>query len=205
MSTTTRAEASRLNGSKSHGPITETGKSRSSRNAVKHGLFAGLDAPLDPGEAEVSKDFLSALIGNYSPQTPEQLNLVMKIVKCECRLLKIGALESSIYAVQPSDEEDKNLFYSRLVTTLTKVTRIERSVLQTLRETKEQLQELKAGSLPEIASTPPSPKIEKFQNEPKPFRQNVPQPAPTPSSARLEIGYPSKLHKKLQKRTPALA
>jgi hypothetical protein len=199
MSVTTRAEASRLNGSKSQGPTTEAGKSQSSRNAVKHGLFARLDAPLDPGEAEISKDFLAALITNYSPQTPEQLNLVMKIVKCECRLLKIGALESSIYAVEPTEEEDKNLFYSRLVTTLTKVSRIEKNVLQTLRETKEGLRELQANSVP------PAPQIETFQNEPEPVRQTNPTPAPHLASTELGTGYPTKLYKKMQTRTPAVA
>jgi hypothetical protein len=204
MSTTTRAEASRQNGSKSHGPTTEEGKAKSSRNGIKHGLFASLGAPIDEREAEMSTDFQAALMSEYAPQTVEQLKLVVTIVKCECRLLRISTLESSIYAVKPNDEEDQNLFYSRLVTTLTKVTRIEKNILQTLRETKEELDELRANSLPEVVSKAPSPEFGKFQNEPKPTRDAVPRTASTSDPEELKIGYPTKVYKNLQKRSSEL-
>ena len=38
--TPAQIEASRRNGSRSHGPLTPEGKARASRNAVKHGLTA---------------------------------------------------------------------------------------------------------------------------------------------------------------------
>ena len=48
MSTEAQQEASRLNGAKSHGPVTPEGKAISSQNSLKFGAYSKL--PLLPGE-----------------------------------------------------------------------------------------------------------------------------------------------------------
>lgn len=85
--------ANRANAKKSRGPITPGGRRNSSRNSVRHGLYA--QCILLPGE---SRDrylkLLSDLTTEFNATTPSELDLVETMAFCRWRLLRIWTLQA---------------------------------------------------------------------------------------------------------------
>ena len=69
MATTAQIAANRSNAAKSTGPLTKSGKARSSRNALRHGLTAEqvVISGEDPAAFETLQDDLYA---HYQPADP---------------------------------------------------------------------------------------------------------------------------------------
>ena len=77
----------------STGPRTEEGKQRSSRNSLKHGLFAR--TILVPGESREEFDrHLAGYREEYKPETPTEDDLVRLLAETVWRRNRIPALES---------------------------------------------------------------------------------------------------------------
>jgi hypothetical protein len=82
--TEAQKQAARENGKKSKGPVTEEGKTRSRRNAVKHGLADGKAIAMPPDlEAAAEREF-AAFCTQYHPRT-----------ECETRLVRTAAIASA--------------------------------------------------------------------------------------------------------------
>jgi len=95
MRTKAQIEASRLNGAKSHGPVTPQGKQRSSQNAVKHGLSARtvvLCAENHDLFNQLEQDYIDSL----QPTTVLELHLVQRIAVAEWRLRRAWAVSTAI-------------------------------------------------------------------------------------------------------------
>lgn len=94
MRTEQQRNASRINGAKSHGPVTPEGKLISSANAMKHGLLAR--AIVIPGE---SADHLAALSARFHaefrPRTEAETHHVETMIMCRWRLHRVWELESA--------------------------------------------------------------------------------------------------------------
>ncbi len=90
-----RAAASRANGAKSRGPLTDQGKSHSSKNSLRHGLRA-----LDPFAAQESDKTWIALHARFvrelRPRTEHERDLVKIAASAHWRRLSLWSLEKSI-------------------------------------------------------------------------------------------------------------
>lgn len=93
MRTQAQIEASRANGAKSKGPVTEEGKNRASRNATRHGLLA--ETVVLKGESiERFHDHLAGFIAEFKPESSLELELVEKMAVFRWRQLSVWGRET---------------------------------------------------------------------------------------------------------------
>jgi hypothetical protein len=118
--TLSRAEASRINGAKSHGPKTEDGRRAASLNAIKHGLTAETVVLPNESEEEYQAD-LHAYLQHFAPANKPEIDLVLQLASAQWRLARYTAVEMSLFDIQMEksrkyiDKEWKNIDESRRV------------------------------------------------------------------------------------------
>lgn len=89
-----QAAASRENGAKSQGPITEAGKARSSMNAMKSGLYSKKRFIDGESEAEFNALF-EEFVASYDPQGPVESILVDRMVMARWRMFRVERAEAA--------------------------------------------------------------------------------------------------------------
>ncbi len=95
MSTLRQAEAARINGAKSLGPITPEGKLRVAHNAVKHGLLG--KALLLRGEsAELLEHLRQSFVAIHQPANDAEYLIVEEIVAAKWRLRRVWSIETRL-------------------------------------------------------------------------------------------------------------
>lgn len=104
----TRPEQSRINGAKSKGPATATGKARSSRNALKHGLTAKKHTVLDVEDKSEYDAVSNAAVDEFRPQSAYALRLVEKLAHLDWRLERLAILETAYLNHQVNQNLDDN-------------------------------------------------------------------------------------------------
>src|SRR5215813_8629973 len=99
MSSLRQIEANRLNAQRSTGPVTEEGKKRSRRNAVRHGLTAEtvIDALED---AEDYAAFEMAVTTDYDAQSAVEREMVLRLASLLWRLRRATAIETGLFKAQ---------------------------------------------------------------------------------------------------------
>ena len=98
MASDAQIKANQKNAQLSTGPSSETGKAKSSLNAVKTGLTGRTVLP--PGDdAEAYQKHVDGFFGRWKPAEDQERNLVQSLADTEWRLLRIPALEMGIYAI----------------------------------------------------------------------------------------------------------
>ncbi len=101
-----KAAASRENGKKSHGPTTESGREKSSRNAIKHGIFSQVKV-LDEESAEELEALLDALVVELDAVGLLEAHYVNEIAKVIFKKARLSRAETA--AIQ---RERANILYA---------------------------------------------------------------------------------------------
>ena len=103
MTTLRQIEANRRNARLSTGPVTDDGKKRSRRNALRHGLTAEtvIDALED---ADDYAAFEMAIKADHDAQTAVERELVLRLASLLWRLRRATAIESGLFQTQATDQ-----------------------------------------------------------------------------------------------------
>ena len=99
MTSSRQIQANRLNAQLSTGPVSENGKQRSRRNAVRHGLTAEtiIDALED---AEDYASFEMAVAADFEARRAVERELVLRLASVLWRLRRATAIESGLFRIQ---------------------------------------------------------------------------------------------------------
>jgi hypothetical protein len=98
-----RVRANRANALLSTGPRTDSGKQRSSINALRHGLTAA--SAVLPSEDQAAFDaHRRGFFDEYQPATPTETQLVQELADTSWRLNRIPLLEAALLSKDPSPQ-----------------------------------------------------------------------------------------------------
>jgi hypothetical protein len=92
-------EANRRNAARSTGPVTEAGKNRSRRNAIRHGLCAETVVGLLE-DVEDYRGFEAAIIADYDAETAVERELVLRLASLLWRIRRATSIETSLLHTQ---------------------------------------------------------------------------------------------------------
>lgn len=99
MTSFRQIDANRRNAQRSTGPITQEGKKKSRRNAVRHGLTA--ETVIDELEdAEDYAAFEMAITADYDAHSAAERELVLRLASVLWRLRRATAIESGLFEIQ---------------------------------------------------------------------------------------------------------
>src|SRR5271170_7998736 len=99
-------EANRRNAQNSTGPKCPEGKSRSSRNNLRHGLTGHISL-LPTEDREAHDAFCAELIEDFHPETPMERQLAQSIAEDFWRLNRVPAIENNMFALGHTNEQSE--------------------------------------------------------------------------------------------------
>lgn len=99
MTSFRQLDANRRNARHSTGPVTEEGKKRSRRNAVRHGLTAEtvIDALEDANDYAA---FELSITADYDAQSATEREMVLRLASLLWRLRRATAIETGLFKIQ---------------------------------------------------------------------------------------------------------
>ena len=106
MTSFRQIEANRRNATRSTGPTTESGKERSRRNAVRHGLCAETVVEIVE-DVDDYRGFEASVISDYDAQTAVQRELVLRLASPLWRLRRIISIETDLLRIQSEILRDR--------------------------------------------------------------------------------------------------
>ena len=105
MASDRQIAANRLNARKSTGPKTDRGRSRTRRNAIKHGLTARTVVEVFEDDAEF-RTFARGVISAFRPTSPMHHELTHRLAALLWRLRRAQAIETGLLGIQGKLQRD---------------------------------------------------------------------------------------------------
>jgi hypothetical protein len=105
MTSLRQLEANRRNATRSTGSITEAGKHRSRRNAVRHGLCS--ETVIGILEYIGFQGFEAAIIADYDAETAVERELVLRVASLLWRIRRATSIETSLLRTQAEILRDR--------------------------------------------------------------------------------------------------
>ena len=106
MATESQLNANRQNSQLSTGPVTESGKAKSSRNALTLGLYTRQDY-VKPEERDFYKEFCEQLYNDLLPMSHLEETFVSEIIGASWRLRRCSIAESELEAWDDTTEKTR--------------------------------------------------------------------------------------------------
>ena len=103
-SSTRRIEASRANGARSHGPVTDAGKEMSSQNAIKHGLLSRIVVLKNEGPTGFA-DVMAEHLERFQPADGVEYEIVEEMVTASWQLRRGWSIETRLLDESFNDAE----------------------------------------------------------------------------------------------------
>ena len=103
MSSIKQIKANQLNSQLSTGPTTPEGKSTSSSNSLKHGIYS--TAILLPHEDPAAyQSMCDEFVTDLRPVGALERTLVQRLIDCQWRMNRLDAIEAGFYEEYPNDD-----------------------------------------------------------------------------------------------------
>jgi hypothetical protein len=106
MSSVLKSETARINGAKSHGPVTPEGKARSAANSRRHGL-ASASILMDGESAEDFELLRLDFLNQFQPRTAVETDLVDVMAIARWRLRRLLTIEAHLFDLEIVDRKDQ--------------------------------------------------------------------------------------------------
>jgi len=106
MSTQRKIDSARANGAKSHGPVTEEGRKKSSMNALKHGLTARTVLFSNDNHDEYNV-LLDSYIQSLQPIDPVEMDLVVDMVNAKWQQRRVQNFETQLFDQQMHEQKER--------------------------------------------------------------------------------------------------
>lgn len=217
LRTEAQRNASRVNGARSHGPVTPEGKANSSRNGVTHGLFS--ETILLRSESRDAWNRLSAdLAARFQPADNVEWNLVYEMAATTWRAQRAAAMERAIVdlemdaldlsdapSLSPEDETRKAaMAYCKAAGRDKAIFELGRQSIRLNNlwmRLHRKLKELQADRLAAATPPPPSPAPEA---KPAPPEQSQSEPGPAEPASNQSAGPAAGSHPRPAPAPPSL-
>ena len=106
MSSKRKIDSARANGAKSHGPVTDEGRKKSSMNALKCGLTARTVVLPNENDDEYT-GLLESYVQKFQPADPVEMDLVVEMVNARWRQRRFFLMESTLYEEEMQNQKEE--------------------------------------------------------------------------------------------------